>query len=258
VSETQHPRCEWCERPCAKGRRFCSRSHAKKWEWEHNREKRLKAVRAANAARAKYPGEERSCLVCRKSLGRIRGSRIKNGRGRFCGEHRYLWGQYKKLHRERKGKIVACPVPGCDVTRYLEPGELLRENFTGLCRSHNGLTEKALRDLEEGRKEIVRHERELRIKLQEMDKVDPQTAAVATNVTPGNFHAALRHERAGDQENGRPPVEAVTVENQGPYAPFGCRTRGSTRGTSCRASISATSLTASRSRCTSWARGGAT
>jgi hypothetical protein len=214
--------CEWCGkylglvRGChirrGKGR-FCGRKHAAQWRAKHNDEKRLEAVRAANAARAKYPAEERSCLVCGKSLGRIRGSRLKNGRGRFCGEHRYLWGRYKKLNRERKGKIVACPVPGCDVTRYLEPGELLRKSFTGLCRTHNGLTDEALRDLKEGRDEVVRHERELRIKLQEMDKVDPQTAAAATNVTPGNFHAALRHERAGSPKNGRPPVAVVTVEN---------------------------------------------
>jgi hypothetical protein len=196
----------------AKGRRFYNRSCAAQWRAAHNDEKRLEAVRAANAARA-GPTERRFCLHCGKDLGEIPLHRLEDGRGRFCGEHRYLWGRYKKLHRERKGKIVACPVPGCDVTRYLEPGELLRENFTGLCRRHRGLTDEALSNLEDGRDQVVRHEEDMRIKLQRMGKVDPQTAAAAAYVTPGNFHAALRHERAGDPSKGRPPVTFVEIEN---------------------------------------------
>jgi hypothetical protein len=217
-------RCQGFGKPCGKPigpRALRCKSCAAKWRAaQPSDQKRIEAAREAKAAKAKYPAEERFCLVCGESLGRVPGHRIKDGRGRFCGKHRYLWGRYKKLHRERKGKIVACPVSGCEAEpRYLEPGELLRVNFTGLCRRHRGLTEDALRDLETGRDTNVAHEQEMRTKLQRKGKVDPQTAAAATGpageprMTPGNLHAALRRQRAGDPEKRRPPVKVEMVEN---------------------------------------------
>jgi hypothetical protein len=141
----EHRWCEWCGkylglvRGChirqGKGR-FCDRSCSARWRAAHNDEKRLEAVRAAAAARALYPAEERSCMRCGKDLGRVRGSRIRTGRGKFCSHScvmRWYWEhETDGLRRPRRGRVARC---ACGrKTRYLGPSRA-GQRYCTRCRS---------------------------------------------------------------------------------------------------------------------------
>jgi hypothetical protein len=183
--------CEWCGnylgvvRGChireGKGR-FCNRSHAAKWRAAHNDEKRLEAVRAANAARAKYPAEPRSCLRCGKDLGRVRGSRIHAGRGRFCSHScvmRWYWeNEPQGLRRPRLGRVATC---ACGrKTRYLWPSRA-GQRYCTRCRSQR---REVLAHLAFMREEDRNALRQIR---REEDLYDRHDAAARLGRSPGHI-----------------------------------------------------------------------